>query len=1179
MRSVLITNLKMSTQYEPIELVHQCKTEIRYVYHMSDIHIRNLARHDEYNMVFNEVYKKIKKNSQENKDESIIVLTGDIMHSKTELSPEAFDMAYNFFNNLSQILPVILIAGNHDCSVTNIDRMDALSPIIENCYNIENIFYLKNTGLYNFNNIIFGVTDIYTNEPLLSDNITIKMMNQLKHKNTYKIALFHGPIRESKTDTGYEMKSERFRGKDFRGYDYAFFGDIHKFQYLNKNKTFAYAGSLIQQSFGETLDKHGILKWDLLTGKSKLIEIKNDYGFCTINVVNGQMIDEIIPKNPRIKFILENTTQQQFQEIQENIKKTYSICDIISENKISPNNPILLGNDDDTIATFDHNKLIRTYIKKKLLDNNLSKSVYKLHEKIYEKIVNESEKIYTTVGGRCWKIHELKFSNIFSYGEDNVINFDNYNKNQIIGIVAPNHYGKSAVLDIILYCLFETSTRGKAINIMNKDEKIMKCSLLFSIGSTKYLIERSAVRGANDKRMKLDVNFTKLTKTKSKNLNGIRKNDTNNYIINLIGTYDDYLTSYICTQENDKYGNFINKTNLKKKEYLYEILKLDIFDHCFNHAKEKIKEFTITIKNLNKEIDQIPIKSIQKEIHDLNSKLCSYLAKKTHLLNLRRLVTLSLQFIKEPILVKYNELSSYNLSTLDNITETINSLNEQLADNNTSQIKNIIKDSQLSLLKLEHEYSDNDEIYSLNNELELLYSKIINYPNDESIDIDNLILESEQLKTHISKINNEIASLESQLESCDDLHMQLNQSQRELLQHELKILKEFKEHVTTTLKKLGKYSGMDNVINIQNNWLNNYNIRKQEIESMLCYETVDVHKIKHRIDTLINKKESFDNKLEHLTNNIKTQKTHQKYILSNNKIYSEINSLKEKIKVITDNKNIIKEKIKQYRKTISDNTKLLKKYGQYEVHIRLLEDYSMLYRDYILKKESYNHVINNCNYIDTKIKNIDRKIMNIKYKLSDVKKSFKKYTKINDNLDAIKEKMNIYEIYSQFVNSNGIPYEILKTFLPIIETKVNQILHNIVNFNVEFVFYNGTITDKPNKNTKAQQNAIDINLQYNNQKSYNVELASGFEKFIIGLTIRMVLCNISKSAKPNFFIIDEGWSCLDNENLSNINTIMTYIKNQFEHVIIISHLDAIKEQSDYVINIDKKDNYSYIRNI
>ena len=51
--------------------------------HISDTHIRNLKYHYEYKLAFTDMYKKLKQMSPD-----IIVHTGDIAHTKTQLSPE-----------------------------------------------------------------------------------------------------------------------------------------------------------------------------------------------------------------------------------------------------------------------------------------------------------------------------------------------------------------------------------------------------------------------------------------------------------------------------------------------------------------------------------------------------------------------------------------------------------------------------------------------------------------------------------------------------------------------------------------------------------------------------------------------------------------------------------------------------------------------------------------------------------------------------------------------------------------------------------------------------------------------------------------------------------------------------------------------------------------------------------
>ena len=101
---------------------------IEHIAHIADVHIRNLRRHKEYKQVFRKLYKDLKDNLPEN---SLIYLAGDIVHAKTEMSPELIEMMSDLFTKLSKIAPTILIAGNHDCNLNNKSRLDALTPVVD----------------------------------------------------------------------------------------------------------------------------------------------------------------------------------------------------------------------------------------------------------------------------------------------------------------------------------------------------------------------------------------------------------------------------------------------------------------------------------------------------------------------------------------------------------------------------------------------------------------------------------------------------------------------------------------------------------------------------------------------------------------------------------------------------------------------------------------------------------------------------------------------------------------------------------------------------------------------------------------------------------------------------------------------------------------------------------------
>ena len=68
--------------------------------HISDTHIRNLKFHKEYREIFSQIYSTLREQKVD-----YIVHCGDIAHTKTQLSPEFFELATEFLKNLADIAP------------------------------------------------------------------------------------------------------------------------------------------------------------------------------------------------------------------------------------------------------------------------------------------------------------------------------------------------------------------------------------------------------------------------------------------------------------------------------------------------------------------------------------------------------------------------------------------------------------------------------------------------------------------------------------------------------------------------------------------------------------------------------------------------------------------------------------------------------------------------------------------------------------------------------------------------------------------------------------------------------------------------------------------------------------------------------------------------------------------
>ena len=1270
-----------------------------------------------------------------NKKTSLIVLTGDIMHTKTELSPEAIYIAYHFFAELHSIAPVILIPGNHDCNLSNKSRLDALSPIVEDIGRLQNLFYLKKSGIYQYYNIIFGVTSIFDDRLVSADYISSEVWKGIAQKNKYKIALYHGPVHGAKTDVGYRMNNEQLLSEDFEGYNYVMLGDIHKFQYMDENQTIAYAGSLIQQSYGESLNGHGILKWDLLDGESELFEIRNDYGYCTVNIIDGEMTECKIPRKPRIRFILENTNQVQYQKILASIEKEYQVCEIVKD---SSNFKTRLHNNSSKQKKFNkevtayttQESIIKEYLTKKNLEKDKIKTIIALHKKIYQKILEEKKDqvadiMHNATQNQKWKLLELKFTNTMSYGKDNVIDFRGYDPNKIIGIVAPNHYGKSAILDIILFCLFDKISRGDRTDILNTNENKMHCSLLLEIGCQKYLIERIGQRNKNS--VKIDVNFYLITKGKNgketkKELNGTSRTETNKKIIDLIGDYNDYLTTCFCLQQQGKETNFIDMKQPQKKEYLNEILKLNVFKDCYDMAKDKLKALTAQLKILEQGVANKSLAELKDNVKKITLEIKKLTAQKTHMtVSLMENLDYILNGLSQTTLIKYNELSEYDLKTDESILLAINTIKSKLA-----KISSINYDSiNLSITQWRNELvtledpnylsttGKSNDVVTIRSEIDILLKKIINIPkkinkndlnileeetitaknrikiidqlisdvnhNNLSDQIDRITVLKEMIahlrqelkpttpdaKKNMIELTDKLANNEKLIKSLfnDDKVFNskkiLSATEITQLTKVIDIKKNFLASIQEITKELATYEIgcsnkndlvinnthllIDKLVEKNHKWITNadkhisdskedfidvptilktsVDLNKQMIDASINMFTIDdnnkiLKKIKEcesELDTLVefrNTKKEIDNLVQEKTilnekisfsetkiKELKEWSNHQK---SNNDIKKEIDSLQKIIDDETALQNERTNKIKDIKKKIVDNENIIADHKKeiiekkkLSTHLRLLEEYYLIYTDWCQKNTFYKKWLNVKKEFDNDLNILSQDIEKKQIELAIYKKDVIQYLECVKAFDDKSIDINNYQLYVQVMNYNGLPYEMLKTYLPLIESDVNQILHSMVNFDIEFMFYNEEEDDDDSKEAKQAKQSkqsirnrekdlatkigcVNVNICYQGMKPHNVRLASGFERFIIGLAIRMTLCQISLTAKPNFLIIDEGWSCLDTENRGNLTPIMNYIKMQYEHVIIISHLEELKNQADYVINIEKNQGYSFI---
>ena len=1034
------------------------------IYHIADVHVRNVKRHKEYKLVFNRLYSYIKKTKT---NDSLIYVAGDIVHAKTDMSPELVSVVSDFFKQLADIAPTIVITGNHDCNLNNNYRLDALSPIVK-ALNHQNLHYLKDNGVYSMAGVHFNVMSVF-DKP-------VDYIKADSFKGDYKIALHHGSVHNASTDAGFVLSNTHVTTEMFKGHDLVLLGDIHKPQFLDDDKTVAYAGSLIQQNHGEALG-HGIMIWDLESKKCEFVEIENDYGYYTFQVDEGKITNpsDKIPLRPRLRFKVKDTDSATLKRIIADIKSQYKVQDIALQkvnalNTTNSKNKINFGNIRDVEW---QNKVITDYLTDEYaLDDELLDTVRYINRQVHSKLPTS-----TLTRNITWIPKTFKFSNMFSYGSNNSIDFSNMNGTY--GLFAPNASGKSTLLDALAFCCFDKCSRTKkAVHVLNNKKSNFECKFEFDLGKYTYFIERKAKKQSNG-HVKLNVDFWRIDESGNhENLNGEQRDSTNKNIRQYLGSYEDFVLTALSLQNNNT--GFIDKTQRERKDLLSQFLDLDIFEKQYLIGHEDIRETAALIREYKRKDFSTDLSSAKDIISQFTG---SYEQMKVDKTEHEQMKT----NLNDIIFVMTKELKDVdNTLDPDDITSKIEQAKIQLQE----YVQ--IRDQKSGMIVSKKDLINNTQF------------KI------DSVDEDKLYSQIDILKTYISDIDK--------------------------LKNDLK-LKQLKiQHAQKMVSKLDKHEwDPECKFCMANPWLQ----ETKQIADLLPKLIDEEQQILFDIDDIGNK-----------IDDLRKEQPREKIDLLN-AFKSDVNKWKQLLATMEHEHSKCEWDVETLFVKISDYKKQLIKAKRQKDNIEFNKK----------KNSEIKEIRDEITTVNSEVSDLDSKLLNLSGKLKMAEKSREDAETGINRLKTLEQQYQAYEYYQKAVNRDGVPYHLISKALPQIESEINNILNQIVDFTM--------VMDTDGKNINAY-------IVYDDDNYWPLELTSGMEKFISSLAIRTSLINVSNLPRPNFLAIDEGFGVLDSDNLNSMYMLFDYLKSQFGFILCISHIDAMRDIVDKLVEIKKVNGYSEI---
>lgn len=275
---------------------------------------------------------------------------------------------------------------------------------------------------------------------------------------------------------------------------------------------------------------------------------------------------------------------------------------------------------------------------------------------------------------------KLEWSNMFSYGANNSINFTSEPITQLIGL---NGHGKSSVPLILEEVLFNKNSKGiKKGDIVNRnlDTNKFNATLTFKVFNDNYRIELSRA-GATQK--------VKLLKNGS-DISSHTATDTFKQIESIIGL--DFKTfSQIVYQNSNSSLQFLTATDTARKNFLIELLSLERYVKIFEEVKKVHKGVADRLLTVQTKLD-----TIKAWIAKNTGKVDSYLVEKS----LPQL---------DPIIID-------RVSSLKSTLATIEATNKSIVKNNEyKKLLEAIDKSQLAKQYEHIEYSQySDRVAQIN---------------------------------------------------------------------------------------------------------------------------------------------------------------------------------------------------------------------------------------------------------------------------------------------------------------------------------------------------------------------------------------------------------------------------------------------------------------------------------
>jgi exonuclease SbcC len=152
---------------------------------------------------------------------------------------------------------------------------------------------------------------------------------------------------------------------------------------------------------------------------------------------------------------------------------------------------------------------------------------------------------------------------------------------------------------------------------------------------------------------------------------------------------------------------------------------------------------------------------------------------------------------------------------------------------------------------------------------------------------------------------------------------------------------------------------------------------------------------------------------------------------------------------------------------------------------------------------------------------------------------------------------------------DGVPALLIEQALPQIETRANELLDRLSNGQMSIRFV--TQAEYKDKKRDDLKETLDIQIS-DGAGTRDYEMYSGGEAFRVNFAIRLALSEVlaqRKGARLQTLVIDEGFGSQDIQGRQRLIEAINLVKDDFEKILVITHLDELKDAFPTRIEVEK----------